>query len=115
MAGLYKTSLGLLGPNPFARAANTIAEGSIIEDPLRRMAWTMTAGSFDVLWCYDIHFNKLYRDAEPGSVYGWDADHIIPRELGGTDSPLNLRALHSSVNRSNGANLGNAMQRYRRS
>jgi 5-methylcytosine-specific restriction endonuclease McrA len=101
--------------NAFSRMAEELIESSIIANRLRRIAWKQTAGGIYVLWCRDDLGWILHRDAEPGSIYAWDADHIIPRELGGSDDPLNLRALHSSANRSDGARLGNAMARYRRS
>jgi hypothetical protein len=74
----------------------------IIPDRLRRTAWIMTAGSLAVVWCYDAYGKRLHRDACEGSPYAWDADHIIPRDQGGTDHPLNLRALNCSDNRSDG-------------
>lgn len=38
-----------------------------------------------------------------------DADHAVPRTLGGKDSPL--RWAHASCNRRAGARLGNALRR----
>jgi 5-methylcytosine-specific restriction endonuclease McrA len=43
-----------------------------------------------------------------------DADHIVPRVLGGTSAMENLRALHRRCNRSSGATLGNRLRGARR-
>ena len=47
-------------------------------------------------WCLDARGRLIYRDAEHGSHYAWDSDHVIPLEQGGADDPGNLRALNSS-------------------
>ena len=31
--------------------------------------------------------------------YGWEIDHIKPKAKGGSDKPVNLRALHWEINR----------------
>ena len=69
---------------------------------LREAAWIRTAGDVDALSAHDVYGNFLLRNAPPGSVFAWDCDHIIPRKWGGTDDAWNLRALHSSANRSEG-------------
>jgi 5-methylcytosine-specific restriction endonuclease McrA len=40
------------------------------------------------------------------SDYGWEIDHTVPLAVGGSDSHLNLRALHWRNNASRGAALG---------
>lgn len=69
---------------------------------LREAAWIRTAGHVDAPSAHDVYSNFLLRNAPPGSVFAWDCDHIIPRKWGGTDDAWNLRALHSSANRSEG-------------
>ena len=48
------------------------------------------------------------------AVSHMDADHIVPRILGGTSALENLRALHRRCNRSSGATLGNRIRASRR-
>lgn len=38
----------------------------------------------------------------PDNEYGWEIDHIFPRQLGGDDNPENLRAMHCANARSKG-------------
>jgi hypothetical protein len=77
-------------------------ERVLIPNALRRTAWKQTAGSIYERWCIDARGQWILRDAEKDSPFAWDADHIIPREQGGTDHPTNLRALNCFSNRSEG-------------
>ena len=43
--------------------------------------------------------------------YGNDIGHVVPRAMGGTDHVSNLRVECASCNRSDGARLGNRLQR----
>lgn len=36
------------------------------------------------------------------SIYGWEIDHVYPQSMGGTDNPINLRAMQWENNRSKG-------------
>ncbi len=65
----------------------------------RRAAWINTAGSFDMTWCMDARGSLIHRDAPQGTLYAWDADHIVARDQGGPDIPTNLRALKAASHR----------------
>ena len=52
------------------------------------------------VWRHD-DFGKVMKYVEYGdreSKYGWEKDHIIPIENGGTDDLKNLRQLHYKSN-----------------
>ena len=53
-------------------------------------------------WRFDMDGNLMswtdYDNIE--SPYGWEIDHIVPLEAGGTNALANLRPLHISRNRS---------------
>lgn len=66
-------------------------------------AWLKTTpitGSTDG---FDCDGRRLYAD---GHGWQWHVDHIIPRELGGTDHPSNLRARHKDGTCKAGGFLG---------
>lgn len=55
-------------------------------------------------------YKSVYGNASVPS--GYDVDHIIDLQLGGTDDILNLKPLDMSVNRSLGAQIQNAIKNY---
>jgi len=65
-------------------------------------------------WDADLH---VIRWAEYGLFTdgGWEIDHVVPVELGGTDDLTNLRARHWRGNRSDGGLLAAALRVARRS
>jgi len=85
------------------------------EDWRRAAAWVKTAGHVDAPSAFDEERVWLDRNAKPGEYGCWHAAHIVDDALGGPDVPWNYRALNSYRNLSDGARLGNAMARYRRS
>ncbi len=48
------------------------------------------------------------------TAHGWEVDHIIPKWMGGTDHPSNLRPRHWEGNSRAGGILGAAIQRVDR-
>ena len=54
----------------------------------------------------DPYGNEIHRsDYGETSKYGWEIDHIIPEARGGSNSPRNLQALQTRVNRKKGDSL----------
>lgn len=78
------------------------AERCSIQDP---GVWRLDAHGLPVKW-------DDYGDRS--SPYGWELDHYpIPKSLGGSDEPRNLRVLRCQTNASHGGILGaflNAMR-----
>jgi hypothetical protein len=74
----------------------------ILPDWRRRAAWINTFGSIDVERGLEARLMRIDRDAKKGSAYYWHADHTIPLERDGPDTPSNLRALNDFSNMSEG-------------
>lgn len=52
------------------------------------------------------HVIKFDQYGDRSAEFGWERDHIVPRALGGSDHPSNLRPLHCKRNSSLGGILG---------
>ena len=83
---------------------------TLLED-LKRLAWGRTSPVAGQPASWEFRkdcFGNLVRFADYGkrnSPFGWELDFIVPRAMGGTNDPGNLRALHWRANAARSDNV----------